>query len=599
MNESKNTLLYDFMFDYNITPKDITYNIKIYDATSFVKPTPLFVCERKQGDMLIFYLALNGKFVEHNKKGNLVTTTRKRLANPYQNNDGSVVKYLTEGAICAYIPPRMLQAYNNKEEIETLIITEGEKKAFVASKFGFDCLGISGIWNFCTGTKDKLHEQGVLLPEIKDFLKVCKVKRVVYLQDSDALDCTLNENKSATDRPNSFYQATKRFAELVFQEGIQFYHSYINPHLSEDKNGLDDLIAKYENYDQRVLHNFYESVLENKKTTYFCTTKIEHLQNTFIKQIFLLNDPEDFFKYHKAKLLKLKEFRFETRTFIVNPIENTIEEVKQAGRQTIWIKDGCYQGYDMKGNAKTFTNFTMEVLFLLRSSTNPKRIIEFKNVLGQSFVKELTMDDLVSVSNLRKKIIGDGSFIYKGDMFELLNLQEMLFKEEKQAVELTSLGWQKNNGFFAFSNGITKEGKFYPVNEYGIVNHHEDKFYLPAFSSLFTDADEAFENERNFRHIDSPSDFMTWTTLFYKTYGNNGAIGIAFYIAALFRDVIYNEFKEFPLLSLFGQKGSGKSTMAKSLMYMYGNPQNAISLENASSTKKGVYRTYTLNFLPW
>ena len=534
MNESKNTLLYDLMFHYNITPKDIQYNIKQYDAAKFTKPQPLFVCDQKKGDMYIYYLALNGKLVEHNKKGNLVTTTRKRLANPYQNNDGSTVKYLSEGNICIYFPPRMLDAYKNKEEVETLIVTEGEKKAFVASKNGFDCLGISGIWNFCTGVKDKLHEQGVMLPELKDFLKVCKVKRLVYMQDSDALDCTINENKSATDRPSGFYKATKRFAELVFQEGLQFYHCYINPHLSDDKNGLDDLIAKYENYQQDVLIDFHNSVNENKKSTYFCTTKIEHLQNTFIKQIFLLNDPEDFFKYHKKKLITLKEFRFETRVFIVNPNTEQIEEVKNVGRQSVWVKDGCYHGYDMKGNTKTFTNFTMEVLFLLRSSTNPKRIMEFKNILGQSFVKELSMDDLVSVSNIRKKLIGDGSFIYKGDMFELLNLQEMLFKEEKQATELTSLGWQKNNGFFAFSNGITKEGKFYPVNEYGIVSHHEDKFYLPAFSSLFSDADEAFENERNFKHIDCPSDFITWSKLFYKTYGNNGAIGIAFLLLHCF-----------------------------------------------------------------
>ena len=527
-------------------------------------------------------------------KGTPQITSRRRLANPFEANNGNITKYLSEGNICIYFPPQMHRAYLAKTEIDTLIVTEGEKKAFVAAKNGFDCVGISGIWNFCAGAKDKLHEQGTLLPELKEFLKRCNVKRLVYLQDSDALDCSMSEEKSATQRPSNFYNATKRFAELIFQEGIQFYHSYINPHLSDaDKLGLDDLIAKHETYEQRVLVDFYDSVNENKKSSYFCTTKIEFLQNTFIKQIFLLNDPEDFYKYHKKAFEKRKDFRFENRTFLINHTENTIEEIKTQGRQSVWVNNGCYMGYDVKGNTKLITNFTMEVLFLLRSNTNPKRIMEFKNVLGQQFVKELTMDDLVSVSNLRKKLIGDGSFIYKGDMYELLNLQEMLFKNEKQAIELTSLGWQKNNGFFAFSNGLTKDGKFYPVNDYGIVRHHEEQFYLPAFSNLFNDADEAFDNERKFKHITHQSGFIEWATLFYRTYGNNGAIGIAFYIASLFRDVIYNEFKEFPLLSLFGQKGSGKSTMAKSLMYLFGEPQNAISLENASSTKKGVYRKFS------
>lgn len=594
MNQSKNKLLYDFMFEYGITPTDINYPIKQYGAAAIYKNQPLFQCEKKNGDMLIYYLDLSGKLVEHNKKGTPQITTRRRLANPFEANNGSLTKYLSEGNICIYFPPQMHRAYLGKTEIETLIVTEGEKKAFVAAKNGFDCVGISGIWNFCTGTKDKLHEQGTLLPELKEFLKRCNVKRLVYLQDSDALDCSKSEDKSATQRPTDFYNATKRFAELIFQEGIQFYHSYINPHLSDtDKLGLDDLIAKYETYEQRVLLDFYESVNENKKSSYFCTTKIEFLQNTFIKQIFLLNDPEDFYKYHKKAFEKRKEFRFENRTFLINHTENTIEEIKTQGRQSVWVNNGCYMGYDIKGNTKVITNFTMEVLFLLRSNTNPKRIMEFKNVLGQQFVKELTMDDLVSVSNLRKKLIGDGSFIYKGDMYELLNLQEMLFKNEKTATELTSLGWQKNHKFFAFSNGITNDGKFYPVNDYGIVRHHEEQFYLPAYSNLFNDADEAFDNERKFKHINNPSAFIEWATLFYRTYGNNGAIGIAFYVAALFRDIIFGEFKEFPLLNLFGQKGSGKSTMAKSLMYLFGEPQNAISLENASSTKKGVYRKFS------
>lgn len=574
-------LLYDFMFEYGVTPSDIQH-----------KGTDLFTCDPKKGDMHIFYLGLDGQLVKHSKKGTPTITVRKRLAMPFENHEGDTVKYLMEGNNCIYFPPALFEAYRNKTPIETLIVTEGEKKAFVAAKNGFDCLGISGIWNFTTKPEEAKGGQGHLMDALKEFLKVCQVKRVCLLHDSDALDISKNENKPATDRPNNFFGATKRFAELIFQEGVQFFYSYINPHLTEEKQGLDDLIKNYENYNQEVLQSFHESINGNKKTTYFCTTKIELIQNAFIKQIFLLNDPVDFYNYHKKALKGRKQFKFEGRTFDINQVEGKIEEVKNAGRQKVWISEGQYVGEDMRGNTKVISNFTMQVLFLLKSSTQPKRIMEFKNVLGQTFVKELTMDDLVSVSNLRKKLIGDGSFIYKGDMYELLNLQEMLFRDEKNAVELTSLGWQKNYGFFAFSNGITADAKWFPVNEYGIVTFHEDRFYLPAFSNLFSDADELFENERNFRHIESPAKFLEWANLFYAAYKNNGAIGIAFYLAALFRDIIFKEFKEFPLINLFGQKGSGKSTMAKSLMYLFGLPQNAISLENASSTKKGIYRKF-------
>jgi len=610
-------LLYDFMFDYGVKANDILYNVLQPEVIQTYKEQPLFICNTKTGDMEIYYLGLDGRLVTHSKKGVTSLTFRKRLKNPFYNNEGKLVKYLMEGKNVIYYAPEMLEAFKNKTTIETLIVTEGEKKAYVACKNGFDCLGISGIWNFLeVPDKDKRNKYDTypLLPSLKEFIKGCGVKRICLLHDSDAMDPTISENEPATNRPDLFCQSVKRFAEVIFQEGVQFYYSYINPHLSEEKNGLDDLIKNFEDFSgvysweeknekgeavnvsaanlPKLLLDFNKSIDNNQFTTYFCTKKFESVSNSAFKQIFLLNDATEFFNYHKQKFEGLKQFMFYHSVFTIEG--GKIELQKKTDRETVWEEKGMYRAYDQKGNPRIISNFTMNVLFLLRSSTQPKRIMEFKNVLGQSFVKELTMDDLVSVSSFRKKLIADGSFIYKGEMFELLHLQEWLFKEEKYAVELTSLGWQKNHRFFAFSNGITSEGKWFPVNEYGIVNYHDTRFYIPAFSNLFTDGDEVFENERNFRHTENDATFTTWANLFYKAYKANGAIAIAFYMAALFRDVVFKHTnKEFPLLNLFGQKGSGKSTVAKSLMYLYGIPQNAISLENASSTKKGIYRKFS------
>jgi len=589
----QNILRDQFLFEYGLSYNDILFEHKERSNNS-KSISQLFHGDAK-GNMRIYYPSLDGFLEQSSKKGKVFENHRLRLSKPYYNKENKLVKYLTEGNNCIYFPPQMVRAYKAGIEIETLIVTEGEKKAFVACKNGFDCVGISGIWNFCNKENVEEGKQDELMPSLKEFLKKCKVKNVVLLHDSDALDITVNPNLPATDRVFGFYLATKRFAELIFQEGVKFYYGYINPHLEEgnEKLGLDDLIKKHEDYNQRVLLDFYNGVQENKFTSYFCIKKIEYIKEFFIKEIFLLNDAEEFYKYHKTALKDRKEFRFNHQLFTINQSEGTIEEVKKANRENVWVADGCYYGYDQRGNVKSFSNFTMNVLFLLRSSTNPKRIVNFKNVLGQSCVKELTMDDFVSVSSFRKKLIADGSFIFKGEMWELLNLQEILFKEEKNASELTSLGWHKNQGFWAWSNGLTANGKYFPVDEYGIVQFNQERFYLPAYSNLFTDADEIFKNERNFKHIENEVTFDAWAYYFYKAYKDNGIVGICFYIASLFRDIIFDEFNEFPILNLFGQKGSGKSTMAKSLMYMFGQPQNAISLENESSTRKGIYRKFS------
>lgn len=576
-----------FLKEYNLTVDDILFEHREWESEEKAK-SMLFTGD-KNGDMRIYYPTLCGHLHRHNDKGRWADSFRLRKALPFINQKtNKEVKYLMQGNNVVFWPPAMVEAYRKHTPIDTLVVVEGEKKAFVASKNGWDICGISGIWNFCTKT-DKLDDrevQGELLPELKEFIKVCKVKTVALLHDADALDISMSENKSATDRPFGFYQAVKRFAELILQEGCKLFYSYVNPHVGI--KGLDDLIA----VKQDVLHDFCEGLSENKFTSYFCTTRIQFISAHAIKEIFRLNDPEGFYKYHKARLKGKEHFRFDNRLFKIEAGGEKIDEVKTHDRESVWVTEGRYYGYSQSGQTKCISNFTMNVHFLLRSSTNAKRIVSFKNVLGQECIKELTMDDLVSVSNFRKKLIADGSYIYKGDMFELLNLQEILFKEEQPAVEITSLGWQKNFGFYAWSNGVADGGKFFPVDEFGIVTFGDHKYYLPAFSSLFTDGDIAFENERNFRHIDHDYSFEAWAQYFLNLYGKNGSVGISFYIASLFRDIIFGAFKEFPLLILFGQKGSGKSTMAKSIMSMFGQPQSAMSLENASSTKKGMYRKF-------
>lgn len=603
---NKNELRDNFLFESNLTKRQILVDVREYDSPE-VATREIFSYD-KNGDMKIIYPTLDGHIQRYNKAGKYEETYRLRKALPFLNKQGKEVKYLMQGNICAFFPPEMLEAYRKKREIEVLTVTEGEKKAFVACKNGFDCVGISGIWCYKVSDDKDKKEQGEMLPELRDFLKVCKVKRVVLLHDSDALDMTdtsksRNHGKPLTARPQNFCDSAKYFCELVFQEGLKFSYSYINPRLSESgqKYGLDDLILCFENYEERlvndraeslprVLTDFYESVSEGKSTTYFCTKNITQNKAVFWKDIFHLNDPKEFYQYHKRKLANITEFRFDARKFKINA-DGSIEEVKSNERDRVWIDDGKYVGEDQKGHPRVFTNFTMNVLFLLISATNPKRIVYFKNVLGQEAIKELTMDDLVSVSNFRKKLIANGSFIYKGDMFELLNLQEILFKEEKIAIELNSLGWQKQHGFFAFSNGITNDGKFYPIDEYGIVNWVDKKFYLPAYSSLHDEGDIAYENERNFKHIiEHEITFEDWATRFLQVYDVNGTVGICFYVSSLFRDIIYPIYKEFPLLNLFGQKGGGKSTMAKSLMSMFGVPQNAINIESGTSTSKAIQR---------
>lgn len=596
---NNNELRDNFLFENGITRNQILVRVREINSTDYTT-RELFAAD-KNGDMRIIYPNLDMHLQWYNDNGKKAETYRIRKALPYINNQGQEVKYVMapKSNICAFFPPEMLDAYKTKTEIPVLIVTEGEKKAFAACKRGFDCIGISGIW--CYKDKDDKENlmQGKLLSEITEFIKVCKVKRVVLLHDSDALDMTdiskqKNMGKPLTDRPVNFSNSARYFCELIFQEGIKFSYSYINPKLcgKDEKLGLDDLLIKFEDYNQRVLKDFMRGIEEGTGTTYFNTKHISQNKEYYWKEIFQVHDPKDFYAYHKNQIAPATEFKFLAQKFKIN-VDGSLEEIKTKERDRVWVSDGQYVGEDAKGFPRVFTNFTMNVLFLLQSRQSPKRIIFLKNVEGKEVIKEMTMDDLVSVNNLRKALISEGNFIYKGDTFELMNLHQMLFKDEKLAITLTSLGYQRHYDFYAFANGITKEGKFYPIDEYGIVKWENNLFYLPAYSCLHKETDEEYENERKFKHIvEHDISFEDWAVLFIKVYKQNGYMGICFFVAALFRDFIYGPLKEFPILSLTGQKGSGKSTMAKSIMAMFGIAPNPMNIEAGSSTMKAMQRKF-------
>jgi hypothetical protein len=56
-----------------------------------------------------------------------------------------------------------------------------------------------------------------------------------------------------------------------------------------------------------------------------------------------------------------------------------------------------------------------------------------------------------------------------------------------------------------------------------------------------------------------------WSKLFCEVHKDNGRIALAWYITSLFRDSIYNRFKFFPHLFLFGPPGTGKSQVGWSV----------------------------------
>lgn len=216
-----------------------------------------------------------------------------------------------------------------------------------------------------------------------------------------------------------------------------------------------------------------------------------------------------------------------------------------------------------------WSNFVMEPLFHIKDSVNPKRIYILNNIFNVTELIEMKQEDLVSLSKFKQRVEGLGNFIWMATEKELTKLKMYLYEKTETAVQITQLGWQRD-GFFAFGNGIYFQDKFMPVDEYGIVRLPESNYYLPANSKIYKKDPKLYQFERRFVHLElSNVSLKEFTDQLFLVFKDNGKVGFMFYLATLFRDIVTRESRSFPILNLFGPKGSGKTELGHSLMSFF------------------------------
>lgn len=85
--------------------------------------------------------------------------------------------------------------------------------------------------------------------------------------------------------------------------------------------------------------------------------------------------------------------------------------------------------------------------------------------------------------------------------------------------------------------------------------------------------------------VDNPTSQSDFFAKVVQVFGDNAKVGLCFYIATLFRDIVIGKSRSFPLLNAFGPKGCGKTEFAATLMnffYKYETKYEPLSITNAS-----------------
>ena len=258
-------------------------------------------------------------------------------------------------------------------------------------------------------------------------------------------------------------------------------------------------------------------------------------------------------------------------------------DVREFERWGFFEYKNCYY-MRTKNGTEEVSNFVMKPVFHIEG-LDSRRVYELVNFKGFRIVVDLDMQEMTSIQAFRRNIEGRGNFIFSGNDSQFTRIKSKLYEETRTCSLIKILGWQKE-GFWAWSNGITLTGGFTEVDEYGVITHEKNNYFIPAFSSIYIDNKSVFLAERKFIFRKREIPMFEWSELFQAVFSENARVGICFWVAAVFRDYVLFLNKNFPILNLFGPKGTGKSQMAMSMSCLFGEQQIPFNIHNG--TKAGL-----------
>ncbi len=524
-------------------------------------------------------LLLEAGNLKQSDDGRLYDTFRDRIIYPIYDKNGRIVGF--SGRTLKHIedrkPPKWLNTGDTKifkksEELFGLNVAKTsikkEDKAYLVEG-GFDVNRLNRI-----GIENTIAPNGTAFTKEQALLLKKYTNKVTLIFDGDSA------GKKAIEKNAEMLIKEKFFVSVILLPDKEDPDSFFI-----DKKAFEEYIVNQEDY---ILHKVKNTFPKNSSPG----IRSELIKQTVAliacydepsKQEVYLDAVSDIIKPKKAwqdelKVLVAEKCPNDGKTPIITiPKGVSLDEYQERG---FYENNNCYFFADKKGKPVKQSNFKMLPLFHIESTINAKRLYEITNVYGITKVIEITQKDLISLAAFKLRVESLGNFLWTGAEQDLNRLKSWLYEKTESCKEIKQLGWQKE-GFFAWGNGIFN-GKFVKTDMYGIVNHNEQNYYIPANSKIYEKEENLFVFERNFIHIEGTITLKEYVKKFTQVFGNNGKIAFCFYLASLFRDVVVRRFDKFPMLNLFGPKGAGKNACAESLLYFFGQKQKVPNLHNTS-----------------
>ena len=449
-------------------------------------------------------------------------------------------------------------AYTSIKQIRNAILVEGNADVLTMHKYG--CTNTIGTCGTAL-TADQIN----LLKPICDSITIIgdgdKAGQIAMRRNAEiiieaGIACNVvplpeyieSEKQKIKCDPDSFFTSANQ-AKKEIENKIQDFIIYLVSDLENAALIGNDITQK-----SRVMQHVCEliSKLSESLHTHYLEQIAEHVR------------PKSLWEKTLKEIIA-KQIKSEKTTEIKIPAGVSQEHLEKYG---FYETNNCYK-FQTKSGAAIGSNFVMRPLFHIEGE-NSRRIFHVINEHGHERRVELKQEELINLSKLRLRMESLGNFIFNGSEVELIRLKRYLYEQTQTCKAIDRLGWHKS-GFWAWANGIFNDNIFTKINDLGIVETNEESYYLPYFSEMHKSESAVFVTERKFRHTNNPNPISLhdYAEKLIDVFGENARVGLCFYFATLFRDIIVKRTNFFPILNLFGQKGAGKTELARSLLRFF------------------------------
>lgn len=301
------------------------------------------------------------------------------------------------------------------------------------------------------------------------------------------------------------------------------------------------------------------------------------------------NDINDLLKEGKLKeyLSNGSNYHYQISNFLLKDSNDIRSDMANFG---FYRQEGAYWVEKVnKGKTQQIriSNFLMQSLYNFNDGTNDTtRLIKLVRFNGEKHLIEVKSSQ--TKKNDFQTILKSKRCMFKGAVYELDSIFEQLMDNEKEAMMITDLGFQKSDNIYAFADSIINHNnELKRANDNGIVHSNDKTYYLPASAMSNIDNDN-YSNIRKFRYKEGRIGFTDWSQHIYNSWETNGAVTMQYAILSIFRDIVFDSVGFFPYLFLFGAFQTGKTQLMLNILSIFGND---LGIDLATVTAVGLSRS--------